>query len=190
VGERYGKRDDMPSAGASAARGDGSTDTPGSVIVRRCRHASSGHPSTDAVADALQRPTRALGRAALDRALSGLAPGGVYRAAPVTRHAGGLLHHLFTLTAPRGPKPVTSSGLFSVALACGSPRVGVTHHPALWSPDVPRWTAACASSNATAWSTHPTSILGGTGGSGRPPSDGGWTTGDAGSGAAVPVGYS
>jgi hypothetical protein len=29
----------------------------------------------------------------------GLAPGGVYRATPVTRGAGGLLHHRFTLTA-------------------------------------------------------------------------------------------
>ncbi|GGG70239.1 hypothetical protein GCM10011374_38440 [Kocuria dechangensis] len=39
-----------------------------------------------------------LGRAALGRTLSDLAPDGVYRAAPVTRCAGGLLHHLFTLT--------------------------------------------------------------------------------------------
>src|SRR5439155_26536824 len=30
----------------------------------------------------------------------GLAPGGVYRAIPVTRDAGGLLPHRFTLTAP------------------------------------------------------------------------------------------
>jgi hypothetical protein len=29
-------------------------------------------------------------------------------------------------------------GLFSVALSCGSPRLGVTQHLALWSPDVPR----------------------------------------------------
>ena len=29
-------------------------------------------------------------------------------------------------------------GLFSVALSRGSPRVGVAHHPALWSPDFPR----------------------------------------------------
>ncbi len=29
-------------------------------------------------------------------------------------------------------------GLLSVALSRGSPRVGVTHHPALWSPDFPR----------------------------------------------------
>jgi hypothetical protein len=34
--------------------------------------------------------------------LLGLAPGGVYRATPVTRGAGGLLLHRFTLTAPRG----------------------------------------------------------------------------------------
>ena len=34
----------------------------------------------------------------IERALSGLAPGGVYRAAPVTWSAGGLLHHRFTLT--------------------------------------------------------------------------------------------
>src|SRR3954470_16523556 len=40
-----------------------------------------------------------LGRAALGRILSDLAPGGVYLAAPVTWGAGGLLHHRFTLTA-------------------------------------------------------------------------------------------
>ena len=34
----------------------------------------------------------------------------------------------------RGPP----GGLLSVALSRGSPRVGVTHHPALRSPDVPR----------------------------------------------------
>ena len=45
--------------------------------------------------------------------------------------AGELLPHRFTLTA-------LCSGLFSVALARESPRVAVSHHPALWSPDVPR----------------------------------------------------
>src|SRR5690606_13445268 len=54
------------------------------------------------------RPTRMLGRAALERILSGLAPGGVYLAAPVTRHAGGLLHHRFTLT-PLAPAEARSS---------------------------------------------------------------------------------
>lgn len=63
-----------------------------------------------------------------------LAPGGVYLAARVTSGAGGLLHHRFTLTrCPRTP-----GGLLSVALSRGLPQVGVTHHPALWSPDVPR----------------------------------------------------
>ena len=51
------------------------------------------------------------------------------------------------LTAPFHPYLCGSSargvgaaigGLFSVALSCGSPRLGVTQHPALWSPDVPR----------------------------------------------------
>ena len=63
----------------------------------------------------------------------GLAPGGVYLAAMVTHRAGGLLHHRFTLTS------VSRGGLLSVALSRGSPRVGVTHHLALWSPDFPRF---------------------------------------------------
>jgi hypothetical protein len=46
------------------------------------------------------------------------------------------------LTAPFHPYrhgPFGSGGgLFSVALSRGSPRVGVTNHPALWSPDFPR----------------------------------------------------
>ena len=63
-----------------------------------------GHPSTTCVAARLQRPTRQLGRAALERCLSGLAPGGVCRATPVTWGAGGLLHRRFTLAPalPRG----------------------------------------------------------------------------------------
>ena len=62
-----------------------------------------------AVADHLQRPTRVLGRAALERTLSGLAPDGVYRADLVTQAAGGLLHHRFTLTpAPEGAVAVCS----------------------------------------------------------------------------------
>src|SRR6476469_2989997 len=80
------------------------------VLYPRSR-ASGGHPSRPAVADRLQRPTRRLGRAALKRLRRypprggypfGLAPGGVYRAAPVTWSAGGLLPHRFTLTADRG----------------------------------------------------------------------------------------
>ena len=94
------------------------------------------HPSTTTVAGRLQRSTRVLGRATLARTLSDLAPGGVCRAAPVTRHAGGLLHHPFTLTASAPERE--GGGLLSVALSRGLPRVGVTHHAALWSPDFPR----------------------------------------------------
>ena len=100
-----------------------------------------------------------IGRAALKRSRRpascgagplDLAPGGVYLATAVTRGAGGLLHHRFTLT----PAPSRHrGGLFSVALSRGSPRVGVTDHPALWSPDLPRRT--CISSAATVRPTHP-----------------------------------
>ncbi len=72
--------------------------------------------------------------AAPSRKPLGLAPGGVYRAAPVTRGAGGLLHHRFTLA----PRFAAGGGLFSVALSRGSPRVAVDNHPALRSPDFPR----------------------------------------------------
>ena len=78
---------------------DESVGTPDSVLARRFRPASDGHPSRPAIAGRLQRSTRRLGRAALERLLSELAPGGVYRADLVTQAAGGLLHHRFTLTS-------------------------------------------------------------------------------------------
>lgn len=65
--------------------------------------------------------------------LLGFAPGGVYLANAVTCITGGLLHHRFTLTLPLK----SGGGLFSVALARGLPRVAVSHHRVLWSPDVP-----------------------------------------------------
>ncbi len=77
---------------------DGLAYEPGSVTCGGCPPPGGDHPSRSTVAGALKRPTRTLGRAALDRALSGLAPGGVYLAAPVARRAGGLLHRRFTLT--------------------------------------------------------------------------------------------
>jgi len=44
------------------------------------------------------------------------------------------------LTAPFHPCLCLAAigGLFSVALSCGSPRLAVSQHPALWSPDLPR----------------------------------------------------
>src|ERR1700744_483953 len=47
----------------------------------------------------------------------------------------------YTTVSPL-PRRWRRGGLFSVALSRGSPRVGVTDHPALWSPDLPR--RACA----------------------------------------------
>jgi len=67
-----------------------------------------------------------------------LAPDEVYPADPITRAAGGLLHHRFTLTPGPLINQRASGGLLSVALSRGLLRVGVTHRPALWSPDVPR----------------------------------------------------
>ena len=80
-----------------------------------------------------------------------LAPGGVCIATPVTWGAGGLLHHRFTLT----PRPKARGGLLSVALSRGSPRVGVTHHPALRSPDFPRRRRSVDRAAAAARPTHP-----------------------------------
>src|SRR5207245_11271028 len=54
------------------------------------------------------RPTRQLGRAALERCLLDLAPSGACRAEPVTRPAGELLPHRFTLTSRRCREAVCS----------------------------------------------------------------------------------
>src|SRR5690606_3408967 len=125
-------------------------DTPGSVPAPGFPGAGGGHPSTTYVAARLQRPTRTLGRAALERALSGLAPGGVYLAAPVTRNAGGLLHHPFTLTAPGRGRGRRSS-------LCGTvPRVTPGgRYPPPCSAEPGR--SSVPLGNATAWPTHPRS---------------------------------
>src|SRR6476469_2660035 len=95
--------------------GDEPACKPGSVPGRLAALPFGDHPSRRTVAGTLQRSTRRLGRAALERLrttaargqrqLLDLAPGGVYRAIPVTRDAGGLLHHRFTLTGtPEGDR--------------------------------------------------------------------------------------
>jgi hypothetical protein len=62
-----------------------------------------------------------------------LAPDGGCRAATVTRRAGGLLPHRFTLTAARAPR----RSAFCCPFA-RSPPPGSRQRPALWSPDFPR----------------------------------------------------
>ncbi len=66
------------------------------------------HPSGLTVARELERPTRGFA-GGQPIPLLGLAPDGVYRAAPVARDAGGLLPHRFTLACARiGPSAVCS----------------------------------------------------------------------------------
>lgn len=62
----------------------------------------------------------------------------------------------YTTVSPL-PAAEAAGGLFSVALSRGSPRVAVGHHPALWSPDVPRQGRG---PDATAWPTHPLTSIG------------------------------
>jgi hypothetical protein len=62
------------------------------------------------------------------------------------------------LTAPFhpylcGPRS-TIGGLLSVALSCESPRLAVSQHPALRSPDLPQHGAANAARAAATWPTH------------------------------------
>src|SRR5215472_16102780 len=118
----------------------------GRVLCARLRGAAVIHLGLPLPAASCGLPA-SIGRAALERSRRpapfgasplDLAPGGVYRAAAVTCGAGGLLHHRFTLT------PRARGGLFSVALSRGLPRVGVTDHPAVWSPDLPHRTAGPA----------------------------------------------
>src|SRR6476619_2348226 len=63
----------------------------------------------------------------------------------------------YTTVSPL-PAAEAAGGLFSVALSRGSPRVAVGHHPALWSPDVPRQDQG---PDATVWPTHPRTSIGG-----------------------------
>src|SRR6476659_7521725 len=99
-----------------------------------------GHPSRPVVAGRLERSTRRLGLAALERLRRTKAnrrpfwPCSGWGLPSHTGHpvCGGLLHRRFTLTS------ASTGGLFSVALSRGSPRVAVNDLPALWSPDVPR----------------------------------------------------
>ncbi len=103
-----------PPARGGDPEADESVGTPGSVPARGHPRAGDGHPSTTYVAVRLQRSTRELGRAALERSLSDLAPGGVYRAGPVTWSAGGLLHHRFTLTVRVETEASTSTAVCSL----------------------------------------------------------------------------
>ena len=111
---------------------------PGSVWPRRPKASRRGdHSSWTDVAARLMQPTRTTGpetarRLPFASPLFGLAPGGVYRAAPVASRAVGSYPTLSPLPRVRG-------GLLSVALSLGSPPPAVSRHrvslePGLSSP--------------------------------------------------------
>src|SRR5207249_12140263 len=107
---------------------------PGEPVIslgRRSPGASSGH--TRELHAGRASPVLA-DRIAL---LLGLAPGGVYRAGAVTRAAGELLPHRFTLTAITSLRELVAAVCFLWHWSVGFPPLGVTQHPALRSPDFP-----------------------------------------------------
>ena len=102
------------------------------VLSRRVAAPVDGHSSGTSVAGRLARPTRAIWRGKAPRPvarhavlLSGLAPGGVCRAAAVTGRA--VRSYRTVSPLPRQARSARG-GLFSVALSLGSPPPGVTRH--------------------------------------------------------------
>src|SRR3712207_6997533 len=104
-----------------------------------------GHPSRPAVAGRLERSTR---RHRAGRPRAPAQDGGEPPSLLTLLRVGFTEPHRspgvrWSLTPPFHPyqphcTSSTAGGLFSVALSRGSPRVAVSDHPALWSPDVPR----------------------------------------------------
>jgi hypothetical protein len=107
-------------------------------ILSRSRSSRGGHPSRPAVARRLQRPTRGSWSGGQPSPCLALLRVG-FTEPPGSPRA---LVRSYRTVAPlpvRHPRGrVAIGGLLSVALSCGSPRLGVTQHLALWSPDVPR----------------------------------------------------
>jgi hypothetical protein len=119
---------------------DESTCTPGPVPPE----GGGGHPSRPTVAGRLQRPTRRH-RAGNPQPPAQAPPRGEALLALLRvgftepSRSPGMLVGSYPTVSPL-PRPTTTrrGGLLSVALSRGSPRVAVSNHPALWSPDVPR----------------------------------------------------
>ena len=115
---------------------------PVSRVLSPPHAAGDGHSSRASVAKRLVQPTRAANRKPFCRVetrpppLFGLAPGGVYHAAPVT---GGAVRSYRTLSPLPSAAEASEGGLLSVALSLGSPPPGITRHrvpvePGLSSP--------------------------------------------------------
>ena len=98
---------------------------------KRTKH---DHSSSPAVADRVKRPTREH-RTGSPQTLSysvllrmGFAWLPMSPPGPVSS---------YLTVSPLPPNANAGGGLLSVALSSSSPRLGVTQHPALWSPDFP-----------------------------------------------------
>ena len=138
---------EAPENGKSLTRQGGACKPackPGSVRIalfttlssRRSPAIRDGHPSASPITRDVKRHNPGQGASnpwtANRPSLFGLAPGGVYLAgrSPGRRWA---------LTPPFHRCRDRCRGcVISVALSFGSPRLGVTQRPALWSPDFPR----------------------------------------------------
>ena len=90
-----------------------------------------GCPQPHAANPGLVRRRANAGPPKRTRPLFGLAPGGVWP-------AGMSPHRWCALTAPFHPCPPHGGRYVSVPLSVGSPRLGVTQRPALWSSDFPQ----------------------------------------------------
>src|SRR4051812_26918940 len=135
-----------------AARGPARHETP---LVRAVRKPGSVPTLPPVVIIPLVRPlldgscdllgiesTRATSAKFPSRFQTGLAPGGVYLAPLVTEGAVRSYRTVSPLPAPMWN--ISAGGLFSVALSFESPRLAVSQHPALRSPDFPRRTSCDA----------------------------------------------
>ncbi len=142
--------------GTDTRSAPGAACKPGSVPAPGCPDAGEGHSSRPTIAGRLEhshpdtapwpRPRRSGGPPST-MSLFELAPGGACPAAGHPAVARGLLPHDFTL-ACAGPSPrggrTAIGGVVSAALSLGSPRVGVTDLPVLWSPDFPPVNGRCS----------------------------------------------
>ncbi len=97
------------------------------------------------------QPTRELGRTALNRSRSQCCASTSWLCSGWGLPSqSGHPDCWWSLTPPFQPyRPRRGGGLLSVALSRGSLRMGVTHHPVLWSPDFPRHLADAAAARST-----------------------------------------
>ncbi len=119
-----------------------------SISACRCRQAPAAYPQASG-----GQPSNACAGAACGALLALLRVG--FTEPP---RSPGVLVVSYTTVSPL-PGRERPGGLFSVALSRGSPRVAVSNHPALWSPDFPRRRTGARRRGRPADSSAPTSLV-------------------------------